>query len=249
MNATPTISVVVPTYNRAHLLPRCLESLLAQSRPPDQLLVVDDGSEDDTPQVLRGYGDRIEWLRTENGGKSHALNLAMPRLRGEYVWIFDDDDLALPDALERLVAVVQARPDAGVIYSSHHLQVADGPRVHKPLPEVDESDVFLRNLVQNFLQPGGMLVKLSCYREVGPFDVSLRRSEDFEMAQRLTRRFACVALPGAPTFVYHQHGGKGGSDGEPDTIARERAWLSYDQTLVSRLVAELELWELLPGRR
>ena len=244
------ISVVVATCDRARLLAECLDSLLEQSRPPDQVLVVDDGSTDQTPEVLAGYGRRLEVLRCQNGGKARALNLAMDQVRGDYLWIFDDDDIALPDALERLSAVASSRPEVDIVYSSYASQLDDEPRVHKPLPEVESGDVFLRNLVQNFLQQQGMLVRTRCYRQVGPFDEQLVRSQDYDMAQRLTRRFRCAALPGPPTFVYRQHYLRRGRLGERfDHSRRDQMWLHYDRKIVERLLADVALSELLMGGR
>ena len=244
------ISVVVATCNRAELLAESLDSLLGQTRPPDQVLVVDDGSTDDTPQVLSGYGERIQVLRCENGGKARALNLAMEHVTGDYLWIFDDDDIALPDALERLEGVVRNRPDVDIVYSSYASQLDDDPQIHKPLPKVEEEDVFRRNLVQNFLQQQGMLVRTRCYRQVGPFDEDLIRSQDFDMAQRLTLHFQAAALPGAPTFIYRQHFGRRGLVGDRFHHAeRNTRWLEYDQVIVRRLLKNLDLRELLPPAR
>ncbi|MEO1084077.1 MAG: glycosyltransferase family A protein [Acidobacteriota bacterium] len=244
------ISVVVATCNRAELLAESLDSLLGQARPPDQVLVVDDGSTDDTPRVLSRYEGRVQVLRCENGGKARALNLAMDHVNGDYLWIFDDDDFALPDALERLEAIIRDRPEVDIVYSSYASQLDDDPQIHKPLPEVEEEDVFRRNLVQNFLQQQGMLVRTSCYREVGPFDEDLIRSQDFDMAQRLTRRFRAAALTGAPTFIYRQHRGRRGLvDDRFDHAERDRRWMQYDQVIVRRLLEDLDLSELLPPAR
>ncbi len=102
----PTVAIIVPTFNRARYLPECLDSLLAQTFPATQIVVVNDGSTDDTAQVVRPYLNRIAYVEKENGGKSTALNLVMRGIQSDYVWIFDDDDVALPDALEIHVAVL-----------------------------------------------------------------------------------------------------------------------------------------------
>ncbi|MEO1368077.1 MAG: glycosyltransferase family A protein, partial [Acidobacteriota bacterium] len=241
------ISVVVATCNRAELLAESLDSVLGQTRAPDQVLVVDDGSTDDTPRVLAGYGGRIQSMRCENGGKARALNLAMGHVTGDFLWIFDDDDIAFPDALDRLEAVIRDRPDVDIVYSSYASQLGKNPRVHHPLPEVEEGDVFRRNLVQNFLQQQGMLVRVSCYREVGPFDEALIRSQDFDMAQRLTLRFRAVGVPGAPTFIYRQHFGSRGLVGDRFHHGeRDQRWMEFDQVIVRRLLQDLDLRKLLP---
>ena len=113
MDINPRISVLVPTYNRAGLLPQCLASLFAQTLPPSEIIVIDDGSEDGTPELLRSYGRRIRPIRKSNGGKSTALNVGLDAVRGDYVWVIDDDDVALPHALERMVAPLVVEPRVG----------------------------------------------------------------------------------------------------------------------------------------
>ena len=96
-----SVTVIIPTYNRAHLLRQALDSIFRQTLTPSQVIVTDDGSTDDTREALRGYYDRIEYLpQAHNRGKAAALNAALPRVRGELVWIFDDDDVALPHSLD-----------------------------------------------------------------------------------------------------------------------------------------------------
>jgi len=100
------VTAVIATCNRAHYLGEALDSVLRQTMPPAQVIVVNDGSTDATEAVLGRYGERIEVINQENGGKSRALNRAMAKVRGEYLWIFDDDDIAVPQSLERHLAVL-----------------------------------------------------------------------------------------------------------------------------------------------
>jgi hypothetical protein len=112
------VTVIVPTYNRADLIGQALDSLLGQTLPPKEILVVVDGSTDGTMAVLEAYGERIRVVRTENGGKARALNLGLSLAGQPFVWIFDDDDVACPDALERLHAALSASPEAGFSYGT-----------------------------------------------------------------------------------------------------------------------------------
>ena len=84
----PKVSVLIPTYNRADYIEECLDSILNQTVPPLEIIVIDDGSEDDTAQRLESYKDRIIYLHKENGGKPSALNLALTQVRGDYIWLF-----------------------------------------------------------------------------------------------------------------------------------------------------------------
>jgi glycosyltransferase involved in cell wall biosynthesis len=245
------VTAVIATYNRAHFLGEALSSVLGQTVPPAQVIVVNDGSTDSTPTVLRRYAGRIEVIDQENGGKSRALNRAMPHVRGEYLWIFDDDDVALPQNLERHLAVLEAHPEAGFVYSGGSLihSLPDGRVEHKgylPMPEVPDDEIFPRMLEQNFMQQQAMLVRTRCYREVRPFDPGLDRCQDYEMNLRLARRFAGKRLD-ASSFLFRQHDGRRGRPGTRFS-AEERSsnWAKISRELLLSLRGELELAAYLP---
>ena len=103
------VTAAITTYNRAAFLPGALESVFAQTRQPDEVLVVDDGSTDDTQEVLSAYGDRVRVVRQENAGRSGARNRAVEEARGELLSFLDSDDRWLPDKLARQVPVLEAR--------------------------------------------------------------------------------------------------------------------------------------------
>lgn len=119
----PSVSVIVPTYNRAALIGRALESALRQTRPGDEVIVVDDGSVDDTPRVLEEFGNRIVAIRAARGGAGRARNLGLARARGELVAFLDSDDEWLPRKLDIQRAFMTHRPD--VLYSFTNFQVED----------------------------------------------------------------------------------------------------------------------------
>lgn len=106
--STPRIAALAPNYDRPVLLRECVASLLAQTRPLAEIVVVDDGSTEDVAHALSELAGPIRILRQPNRGKGAALNLALRDLRADYVWICDDDDLALPDGAERLAEVLDA---------------------------------------------------------------------------------------------------------------------------------------------
>ena len=117
-SGTPRVSVIVPTFNRSPYLGECLESLLAQTLPPAQVIVVNDASTDATRAVLEPFLDRIEYIETPSQlGKPGAVNLGLERVTGDYVWVFDDDDVALPCALERFTAPLERQPECGFSWS------------------------------------------------------------------------------------------------------------------------------------
>jgi hypothetical protein len=119
----PRFSVVIPTYNRAAFIGRALESVLRQTQPGDEVIVVDDGSSDDTPRVLAEFGDRIVTLRVARGGAGLARNMGLARARNELVAFLDSDDEWLPRKLDVQRAFMAHRPD--VLYCFTNFQVED----------------------------------------------------------------------------------------------------------------------------
>jgi glycosyltransferase involved in cell wall biosynthesis len=246
----PAISVLVTTYNRARFLPQCLESLFAQTLPPLEIIVIDDGSTDETPELAHRYGERIVYLRKPNGGKSSALNLGMGAVRGDYVWILDDDDIAMPYALERLVKPLVVNVRLGMTFSSFIVansrtdESLDLPGVERDYPEFPDCDLHLMLLKKGcFLGQSGILVRTSVYRQVGPFDSNLVRALDYDMALRLSRACTAATVEG-PVFVARQHEGPRGS-AEDRFGAEERflKWRAYDKIVMRKVRVETPIEE------
>jgi Glycosyl transferase family 2 len=208
------VTAIVPTYNRAEYLGACLESLLAQTTPPQQLIVVDDGSTDGTPEVIRSFGDALEPLRQDNAGKAAALNLALSEARGDAVWIFDDDDVAVPEALELLAAGLRGGTEAGFAFGAHDSFSAPdapvAPRAPAVAASLDLDDLFHGILTRRaYVFQAAMLVRRRCYEEVGPFDTTFPRAQDFDMLTRLAARYEATQVD-AVVFHQRQHTGDRG---------------------------------------
>lgn len=247
----PDVTVLIPTYNRAELLRDCLESLLGQTLSPAQVIVINDGSSEETAKALVPYRNSIEYFETTNLGKPGALNAAMPHVRGDYVWIFDDDDIALPDALERFAKGLERRPDCGFAYSTFYISRTTGDgrlEVEREwqLEEIKENEFLPRLMEANFLCGAGIFVRTSCYKEVGLFREDLIRSQDYEMAVRLSRKYRGTRIDG-PTFHYRRHPGMRGSprDRFLEELRVEK-WREYDGKFFRDLRSELRLDDYLP---
>jgi glycosyltransferase involved in cell wall biosynthesis len=255
MNGDPggSVSVVVPTFNRAGYLREALDSILAQTRPALEVIVVDDGSEDDTPAVAAAYGDRIVYVRKANAGKPVALNAVLPRVRGDYVWLFDDDDVALPESIATRAAFLDRNPDVGFVVTGHFWgRDGDDGRIardsrYRPL-QVPAPVRFVQLLKSCHFTLQSALVRRACYESVGPFDETMHRSEDYEMMVRLARAFEFAVLD-EPTFVFRRHAGARGAKGVRHAAAdRDRVHLDYDGRLGKRMRESLPLRDYLPGR-
>ena len=240
------VSVIISTFNRARYIEEALDSVLAQSHPVTQVIVVDDGSSDDTALRLQRYGGRIETIHQANAGKAAALNRAMPLVRGDYVWIFDDDDVALPDSVERRLQPLLKRQDVDFVYSGHYLG-HDGPdgRIVRgrqyDLPAVREGALFQTLAEGAFFNQQGMLARRSCYSRVGPYDESFNRSQDYELMLRMARLCHGVSIP-RPTYIFRQHPGVRGPQGaQHGSEERDRIWMSYEGRIGRRMREQLPL--------
>ena len=131
---TPLITVLVDTYNYGHFIEEAIDSVLAQDFPPEQreILVVDDGSADDTAARVRKYGDRVHFFCKPNGGQASALNFGIERARGEIVAFLDGDDYWLPGKLQRVAEEFHKHPGAGMVYHNFFYK-RDASRDQLPL--------------------------------------------------------------------------------------------------------------------
>ncbi|HKN74648.1 MAG TPA: glycosyltransferase [Candidatus Acidoferrum sp.] len=121
--SAPLVTILIDTYNYGRFIEEAVESALAQEFPREQreILVVDDGSTDDTGERLKKYGDAIRYLRKPNGGQASAFNLGFAEARGEIIALLDADDLWLPQKLRRVYETLEKNPDAGMVYHRTYL--------------------------------------------------------------------------------------------------------------------------------
>lgn len=189
----PLVTIVTPTYNQAEYLAQTIDSMLAQDYPHIEYLVLDDGSTDSTPEVLHKYDGRVRWERQQNMGQSRTLNKGWSQAKGEYIGYLSSDDLLLPNAVSRLVAELQARPDVAVVYCDFHLIDEKGRRVgHVQSPNFER-----RQLVEELIcHPGpGALFRRSVFEQVGGWNETLRKIPDFEFWLRVSRVGSFYRIP------------------------------------------------------
>ena len=250
----PAISVLIPTFNRAQYLGECLESLLSQTLPPAQIILVNDGSTDQTIQRLKPFRNKIIYLEADQVGKPSAINLGLAKVSGDYVWIFDDDDVALPDALQRFVEPLEKHPEHGFSFSSYYYSVESqgNKRIARiqgqsPIPDFETRGFLIPLMEWNFLGGAALFARTAVYDHVGEFTQDLLRSQDYEMAIRIALHFTGIRVKGEATFHYRQHAGVRGNLRDR-FAAREKNkyWLKYDQVFFRRLYNTLPLEKYLP---
>jgi GT2 family glycosyltransferase len=210
MSTTPLVSIVIPTYNRAHLLGEALDSVFSQTWKQFEAIVVDDGSTDATPEVLYPYVERFG-LRVErqaNGGPSAARNRGIAAARGKYVAFLDSDDLWLPVKLAVQIPRLEAQPSAVMSYSNFLSFDPDKGtmRTRYPAREVRSGDLY-RALVCKKLHcaPPTVVVRKAVAERVGGFDESLRLSEDRDFHIRVARMGPVQGVQ-EPLAIVRMHG-------------------------------------------
>jgi len=193
-------------------------------------------------------------LEIENQGRAGAINHGLNIATGDYLWIFDDDDVALPDALERFVTPLEKYPEYDFSFSTFYYTESNtedysiGKIIGEfKIPDLETRGPLIPLLEANYLCGAGLFARRSCYDQVGNFNPALIRSQDYEMAIRLTRAFNGIQVQGKPTFYYRQHNELRGPliDRFPVEQIRSK-WLEHGQLFFRRLHKELPLKEYLP---
>lgn len=245
------VTAIIPTYNRSTFLGEALASLLAQTLLPDEIVVVDDGSTDNTAEVVASISSQIVYIRQPNRGKSAALNLGLQRASNELIYILDDDDIAAEDCIERLVAGLEASPKSEFSYGGHNAfrvsalgEVLVEPREAHPPDDDDLSLVLMRRCL---LFQSNMLVRKRCYMQLGPFKEEFIRSQDYEMLLRIVRKFPGKRIDGI-VFSQRQHSGIRGSSTLRIKMQDNAAvWHRYNQRIFKSIHSTYALEEFLPG--
>ncbi len=173
----PAVSIVIPTYNRARWLREAMDSVLAQDYPNLELVVVDDGSSDETPALLSDYGsrypiERFRFARQENAGQARAINRGNALARGEILGYLSDDDLLAPGAVSRLTAELVADPEAAVAYPTY-LLIDERGTVEDTVRPIEYSPLMALRLHDTIIGPGG-LARRWALESAGGWDPSFR---------------------------------------------------------------------------
>lgn len=191
----PSVSVIIPTYNRGYCLARAIKSVLDQSYADFELIVVDDGSTDDTGSVLASFTDlRLKVVRhPKNRGVGATINTGIRNSTGALIAFQDSDDEWLPEKLERQAAVMNAGGDAlGVVYCDQW-RFRAGEKTHFAAPHLTPADgiIYDRALDDALYNIGNqsLLIRRSCFDKVGLYDDSLPKNEDLDMLIRISRHF------------------------------------------------------------
>ena len=206
--SSPRVSVVMPAWNAARWLGRALASLVTQTFADIEIIVVDDGSEDATPEIVSAFAARdarVILVRQDHAGFSAAANRGVAEARGEYIGRLDADDVALPDRFAKQVAFMDAHPEVGVVGGSMIVIDENDRKLHRmPYPT---ENVDTEMLKYSALAHPATLIRRSLMAELGGYRRAFVHAEDYDLWLRIAERARLANLPDAVTY-YRGHAGQ-----------------------------------------
>lgn len=202
----PEVSVVIPTYNSAHFLGEALQSVFDQTFKDYELIVVDDGSTDETKQIVAEYGDKIKYIFQENSGPASAKNNGIRNSVGKYIAFLDADDLWLPTKLEKQVKTFQQSPELAMIFTEH--SVFNDRGIYLALigkrKRLIKGDIARNIFLHNGVATPTVIVRKEIFNKIGLFEEDLYMAEDDNMWVRIAANFD-VELIDEPLAKYRIH--------------------------------------------
>lgn len=233
----PTFSVVIPVYQAAETIGDAVESVLAQTHPPHEIVICDDGSTDDLESALRAYRLQVSVIRQENQGEGAAKNAAALAATGDFVVLLDADDAFLPERLEALGELAAARPDLDILTTDALLET-HGRVVRRAYTDrwrFEVEDQRRGILERNFVF-GAAAVRRSALEAVGGFDSQLRHAADWDLWIRMIHAGSRAGLVGEPLYRYRI----GASALSADRLALTRGFLTVLEKAAALDLSEAE---------
>jgi glycosyltransferase involved in cell wall biosynthesis len=205
---TDTVSVVIPTYNYGRYIAEAVDSALNQSYGPFEVIVVDDGSTDDTETVVRAFGNRVRYIKQQNAGVCAARNRGVAESSGQLIAFLDADDIWEPTKLEKQAALFASDPQIGLVHSAMRefdSDTGETVALHVDGEEgwvADEMLLWEKTAING---PGGaIMVSREAFEAVGGFDEGMKVSEDWDFCYRVARKYK-VGFVREPLVNYRSH--------------------------------------------
>jgi glycosyltransferase involved in cell wall biosynthesis len=207
------ISVVIPTFNRAHILDSVVSSIVNQSIIPSEVIIVDDGSTDSTKEVVKDLIAKnskfnIRYVSQENQGGNVARNRGIDEAKGEFIAFLDSDDTWDKEKLEKQLAVFQNHENVGAVYCGlRHVDLDKGTVIHEPKRSYPSGNLGSSLLIRDVTAPTSCyMVKRRIFEKVGGFDILLKARQDWEMWIRIAQKYEIGVVPEA-LVNYGEHTG------------------------------------------
>jgi glycosyltransferase involved in cell wall biosynthesis len=200
------VSVVITCYDQAHFLHESIESALAQTYSPTEVVVVDDGSTDNTAEIARRYSD-VRYVYQQNRGLASARNTGLRFANGTFLVFLDADDRLLPQALETGIESLHEHPECAFVWGDYRLLSVEGSVISKPNESFVQTADFRALLERNYIHMHAtVMFRRDAFEDVGGYDESLRVCEDYELYFRMVKDFAGLGH-GKVVAAYRRHAG------------------------------------------
>lgn len=201
----PKVSVIIPTYNRAKLIRRAVDSVLSQSYKDYEIIIVDDGSTDNTKEILANYDGSIRYIYKNNEGISATRNRGIKEAKGEFIAFLDSDDEWLPDKLALQADLLEKNKKLGLVCSKMIILNGNSEKIGMK-PEQKTGEDFRELLeIGGDLPTSTVMVRKECFDKVGVFDELLPPMEDFEMWVRIASKYDIYTVPDKIFALYYRH--------------------------------------------
>ena len=198
----PLISVIIPTFNRGNYIRSAVESVLTQTYPYVEVLVIDDGSTDQTGDVIKSIKDsRVKYFFTSNKGNYFARNTGLENAQGEFIAFLDSDDRFLPSKLSMQLERFQQNPELGLCCGNVYIKHLDSPEkffedaAHSFSYDFDTNNGFIERAIEsNFMVTSTVMIRRSCVKTLGIFDTTYQNAMDYEFFLRVIFNFHAVYM-------------------------------------------------------
>jgi glycosyltransferase involved in cell wall biosynthesis len=205
--STLLVSVIIPNYNYSQYLSQAIDSVLAQSYPLVEVIVVDDGSTDDSIAKLWRYGKQIRYVQQQNKGVAAARNRGVQESVGELIAFLDSDDLWLPSKIEKQIEQFNARPELGLIHCG---VIEFNEQTGRETRRLDGQQGWVANELLLLQRPvilgggSGLMIRRKIYQEIGGFDTDFSTSADWDLFYQIARRYQ-IGFIAEPLVMYRMH--------------------------------------------
>ena len=195
------VSIIIPVYNGEKYVSEAIDSVLNQTYKDFEIIVIDDGSKDNTLNILRMYGDKIKWKSQENRGQASAINEGINVAKGKYIAYLDSDDVCVPERFDTQVKYLDEHPNVSLVYSDRYNINENGE--NQGIFNSQPHDNFIL-LQQNYISRSVVMHKKECLYKVGLFDESITGSDDWDMWIRISEKFEMSYID-KPLIKYRVH--------------------------------------------
>jgi len=202
---SPKVSVIIPTYNRGQFIVQALESVLSQTFHDYEIVVIDDGSKDNTREILKRFESKIRPIYQDNQGISKTRNRGIKESFGEYIAFLDSDDYWTSDKLAQQVKILDSKPKVGIVYGRMPIINEQGERVGMKPAGVSGKNFKELLEVWGDLPTSSIMTRRECFEKAGLFDTSLATMEDIDMWIRIARHYDLFEIEDRILAYYRRH--------------------------------------------